>query len=504
MKILLIITLTCIAFNTSGAVYNIQDFGAIPGQLSTKAIQTAVDKCYENGGGMVLVPAGRYITGTIELKTNVNLHLEQGAILEGSKNLDDYISSFRKHGIIFCLDAQQVSITGQGMIDAQGTSFYDTEQNHTYPEFDKQKIRQKENYMPDGIFYTDGPIERKASPGMTITFYHCSTVVLKDITIKDTPIWAVRFAYCDDVLVAGVSIYNNLMVPNSDGIHCTVSRNIKMSDCDIRAGDDAFIVTGFPLEENTPGYDHKKQLRYKYGNKSIYAENVTVNNCSFQSRSAGIRIGYGQHPIRNCVFNNIVIYGSNRGIGVFAHDEASIENLIFSNFIIQTRLHNGQWWGNGEPIHLSSITRFDGEPAGKIRNVQFNNINATSEHGILIYGDEARTIESVSFNNVDLKIVRAKETMSYGGNFDLRPAAEIEKQLFEHDIPGLYALNVDGLDINDLKLEWGDDLPPFFTDGIECNTVSNLSIRNFTGTPNPNSKEGKKQRLVNTSFISTK
>jgi polygalacturonase len=341
MKILLIITLTCIAFNTSGAVYNIQDFGAIPGQLSTKAIQTAVDKCYENGGGMVLVPAGRYITGTIELKTNVNLHLEQGAILEGSKNLDDYISSFRKHGIIFCLDAQQVSITGQGMIDAQGTSFYDTEQNHTYPEFDKQKIRQKENYMPDGIFYTDGPIERKASPGMTITFYHCSTVVLKDITIKDTPIWAVRFAYCDDVLVAGVSIYNNLMVPNSDGIHCTVSRNIKMSDCDIRAGDDAFIVTGFPLEENTPGYDHKKQLRYKYGNKSIYAENVTVNNCSFQSRSAGIRIGYGQHPIRNCVFNNIVIYGSNRGIGVFAHDEASIENLIFSNFIIQTRLHNG-------------------------------------------------------------------------------------------------------------------------------------------------------------------
>jgi hypothetical protein len=195
-----------------------------------------------------------------------------------------------------------------------------------------------------------------------------------------------------------------------------------------------------------------------------------------------------------------VIYGSNRGIGVFAHDASTIENLIFSNFVIETRLHNGQWWGNGEPIHLSSITRFEGEPTGKIRMVQFNNITATSEAGILIYGDEPSSIQSVSFNNIDLKLVKGKETMGYGGNFDLRPAAEIKKQLFMHDIPGIYAFNVDGLDIYDFQLEWGDDLPAFFTDGIECNSVKDLSIRNFTGGPNPNSPEGKKDRLIETTM----
>jgi polygalacturonase len=500
MKNLLFLVLLGIAFNTKADVYNIKDYGAVEGQLSTKAIQQAVDECSARGGGMVLVPSGRYVTGTIELKSHVNLHLQEGAVLEGSENLQDYTTSDRVHGIIYCYDAQHISITGQGVIDAHGTFFYDTTVNHTYQEFNKQVIRQKDDYMPEGEFYSDGPIKRKVSPGMTVTFYHCSSVVLKDITIKDTPLWAVRFAYCDDVLVSGISIYNNLMVPNSDGVHCTSSRNIRVSDCDIRAGDDAFIVTGFTLDEETPGYNTTEQLKYSYGNKTGFAENITVTNCTFQSRSAGIRVGYGQHPIRNCVFNNIIIYESNRGIGVFAHDAAPIENLIFSNFVIQTRLHNGQWWGNGEPVHLSAITRFENEPTGTIKNVQFNNITGSSEAGILVYGDKSNSIQSISFNNINLKIVKGKETMAYGGNFDLRPAAEIDKQLYRHDIPGIYALNVNGLEIHDFKLEWGDDLPSFFTDGIECNSVNDLSIRNFTGSANPNSPEGKRERLVETTI----
>jgi len=503
MKIIIsiILSISMLSINGYGEVFDIRDFGAVPGELSTSNIQKAIDTCAELGGGMVFVPAGTYIIGTIELKSYVNLHLQQGAVLKGSLNLEDYLTGDEVHGMVFCENATQVSITGQGIIDAQGIHFYDTAQNHTYPEFDKQMIRQKEGYMPDGEFYTDGPIKRKVSPGMTITFYHCSVVVLEDITIKDTPLWAVRFAYCDDVRISAISLYNNLMIPNSDGVHCTASRNIRMSDCDIRAGDDAFIVTGFTKNEQTPGYNSDEQSKYKYGNKTEFAENVTVTNCTFQSRSAGIRVGYGQHPIRNCVFSNIVIYGSNRGIGVFAHDAAIIEDLIFSNFVIKTRLHNGQWWGNGEPIHLSAISRFENEPTGKIKNVQFNNITAISEHGILIYGDVPNSIQSVSFNNIDLKIVNGKETRDYGGNFDLRPAADIKKQLFMHDIPGFYALNVDGLDIRDFRLEWGEDLPSFFTDGIECNTVKDLLIKDFVGEANPNSKEGIRERLIETTLL---
>jgi polygalacturonase len=220
---------------------------------------------------------------------------------------------------------------------------------------------------------------------MTLIFFHCTRVSVTGITIKDTPSWATRFGYCEDVLIEGITIQNNPLIPNSDGIHCTASRNIRISDCNIEAGDDAIIMTGFPKDEETPGVTSAEQDKFMYGNKSLYAENLTVTNCILKSSSSGIRIGYGQHPIRRCVFSNIIIHGSHRGIGVFAHDGSNIEDLIFSDIMIETRLLNGQWWGHGEPIHLSCISRFEGLKAGQIKNVQFNNIEATGEQGILIF-----------------------------------------------------------------------------------------------------------------------
>ena len=487
--------------NLYSANYNILDYDAMPGQYSTPAIQKAVDECNQNGGGTVLVPAGTYITGTIVLKSHVNLCLEPGAVLLASLDLKDYLKTFRTHGIIFCEDAEQVSIIGHGTIDARGTEFYDTTQNHVYDEFDKSVVRQKENYMPEGQFYTDGPIKRKPKPGMCITFYFCSQLKIEDITIKDTPEWATRFAYCDDVNIRGISIYNNLLVPNSDGIHCTVSRNIRISDCDIRAGDDAIILTGLSIDEETPGYDMALQNSHPFGNKSEYGENMAVTNCQLQSRSAGIRIGYGQHPLRRCTFSNIQIYGSNRGIGIFAHDAVDIEELIFTDIVIQTRLHNGQWWGNGEPIHISAISRFPGEKAGQVRNVQFNNIIATSEAGILLYGLDESRLQNIRLNNVQLKIVRGKETLTYGGNFDLRPATPIKMQMFEHDIPGIYARYVDGLVINDFQLTWGPDLPDFFTHALECEHVTGLWLKGMEGTANPGCPECQTVRLEDTDVV---
>ena len=482
------------------AEYNVVEYGAVENENSTQAIQKAVDQCHKDGGGVVLIPAGQFIIGTITLKSFVTLHLEQGSVLTGSLNLDDYSASFRRHGMILCYDAVHVSITGNGVIDARGTTFYDTTQNHVYKEFDRNLTRQKENYMPEGQFYSDGPIKRKPKPGMCITFYHCSQVILKDFTLKDTPSWAIRLAYCDNVLVDGLSILNNLMVPNSDGIHSTTSRNVRISNCDIRAGDDAIIITGFDIDEETPEYSMTEQSRRTYGNKSIYAENFTVTNCHLQSRSSGIRVGYGQHPIRRCIFSNIQIYGSNRGIGVFAHDISNIEELVFSDIIIETRLHNGQWWGNGEPIHISAICRFDGYAAGKVRNVQFNNIIATGEHGLIFYGLENSMLENIKLKNIFLYLKSGIETLSYGGNFDLRPAAEIDKQIFEHDIPGLYAQFVDGLFVNDYKLEWGSKLPSFFTNAIECVDVNDLSINELQAGRGPNCDNCEKIKLVRTTM----
>ena len=500
MKSILFIFNLLLCLNLAAKDFNILDFGAVQDHLSTIAIQKAVDECFISGGGRVTIPSGTFLTGCIILKSNVDLYLEQGAVLKGSTNLEDYRIENERHGIIFCQDAINVSISGSGMIDGNGTLFYEQNKNHVYDEFDKSRTRQKENYMPEGIFFTDGPLKRKPMPGMTIVFFHCTKVSVKGITIKDTPVWATRFGYCEDLLIDGITISNNVLIPNSDGIHCTVSRNIRISNCNIVAGDDAIVLTGFPKEEETPGFTSADQDAHTYGNKSIYGENMTVTNCILKSSSSGIRIGYGQHPIRRCTFSNIVIYDSHRGIGIFAHDNSNIENLIFSNIIIETRLFNGQWWGHGEPIHLSCISRFAGQVAGQIKNVQFNNITAIGEQGILVFGQKESPMENIQFNNVQLRMRKGKETMGYGGNFDLRPSADKTMQIFEHDIPGIYAQNINHLSIRDFNLSWGNDLPPFFTHGIECRDVTDLLIADFIGTGNPGATGSQKIKLENSKY----
>jgi hypothetical protein len=306
--------------------------------------------------------------------------------------------------------------------------------------------------------------------------------------MKDSPEWTVKLLDCDDAEITGITILNNKLVPNSDGIHCTTSRNIRISDCYIFAGDDAIIVTGFgssPL----PGDPKWESFQDMAGNKTGYAENVTVTNCVLSSRSACIRVGYGIHPIRNLTFSNIVMFDSNRGIGVFARDGSRIENLLFSDIIIENRIHSGHWWGKGEPVHISAIQDTETGSAGKIENIRLRNITATSETGILISGTGKSIIKDISLSGIKLTIKKGKYTDSYGGNFDLRPAWPLDKALFSHDIPGLYAGYVDNLRISDFELQWGAGLPSFFTEVVYVENFNDITLENITGNPSEKSPE---------------
>jgi hypothetical protein len=467
------------------SLYNILDYGAKGDgkSINTLAIQKAINKCSQNGGGKVIIPAGDFITGSIQLLSNVELHIESGARLIGSPELDDYQMNGQRHGMIYAYRAVNVTIDGGGEINGQGTLFHINGQAHILKDFDRKYTRQGENYAPDELFPPDGPVRYERRPGMMIVLEQCEQIDIKDITLKDSPVWTIRIADCDDVLVTGISIKNNLLIPNSDGIHCTSSRNIRISDCDIRAGDDAIIVTGFKTDSYFTGDSiiPPDYVSREIGNKTGYAENVTVTNCVLQSRSAGIRVGYGENSIRNCTFQNIVIYSSNRGIGVFSRDEGSIENILFSNIIIETRIHSGHWWGNGEPIHVSAIAQSDGIPAGIIRNIKFSDIIASSETGIIIYGTSETHCKDISLENIHLTIRKSKLEDSYGGNIDLRPTLSHEEALFSHDIPGIYAVFTDGLTIEDFTLVWEDNLAAYFTNGIYCENFTDLDIIGFKG-----------------------
>ena len=465
--------------------FNILDYGAKNDQLSTKAIQAAIDDCTAKGGGMVYVPAGEFISGTIFLKSNVHLYLEQGSVIKGSTDLNDYIVDGKRYGLMFAEDVCNITISGTGTLDGNGTYFHKADVPHIgeSPDYDVNYTRQKADFMNPKYGLDDGPIAYDDRPGMQLRLMYCQNVTLKDFTMVDSPVWSVRIGDSDDVLVDGVRIFNNLLVPNSDGVHLTHSRNVRISNCDFRCGDDAIIVTGFPkAEDGTPEVIKKEKENKQYGNFTGYSENVTVTNCVLQSRSAGIRVGYGHYPIRNCVFSNIVIYDSNRGIGLFSREnEAAIENIYFDNIIITNRLHKGHWWGKGEPIHVSTIPRFNDGAAGIIRNVRFSNITAESETGIVIWGDKKDAIRDLSFENMNITMKKSPIGDIYGGNFDLRPTNSMETAIFEHDIPAIFARNVDGLMFKNTTVKWCGEFLPFYTHALECENVNGLILERFKG-----------------------
>jgi polygalacturonase len=222
-------------------------------------------------------------------------------------------------------------------------------------------------------------------------------------------------------------------------------------------------------------------VNYKpeFGNKTGRSENVTVTNCILSSRSACIRVGYGTHPVRNVVFSNIVMYESNRGIGIFARNDGDIENIQFSNIIINTRIYSGHWWGKGEPVHISAISETENGKPGRISHIRLSDIMAFSETGVVIYGTPGSIVSDVAISDMSLNISKGKHAFDYGGNFDLRPAWPMDKAVFKHDIPGIYAGYTDGLKISGLTLSWGDSLPDFYTSGIQVENFSNLMLEDM-------------------------
>lgn len=485
LKIILFFALNFLMMQiTSAQTFDIVKYGSVNDgkTLNTKAIQQAIDDCSKNSGGTVNIPTGVFITGTLYLKSNVHLYLETGAILKGSPNLNDYAPYNEVHyGMLYAIDAENITISGFGNIDGNGDTFFDLTQAKKINREGTKYTRQKENFrkVADGGL-GDGPIVPKNRPYQMFIFSNCKKVTLKDILVTTPPFWTMLFADCDGVKVDGIRLWTNMLAPNADGIDIASCNNVTISNCDIRAGDDAIAIFGYDSYFEVPGF---KKLRHSSGN-------ILVTGCNLQSYSSGIRIGYlDQNSVRNINISNCNITNSTRGIGIFLRDEGSLENINISNVNIETKLRTGDWWGNGEPIHISAIRGKENVKLGKIKNVKFDNVTCKGENGILIYGTKESVIENVTFNNLTFELADSKLNDVAGGNIDLRGCLGEKTQLFQRDIPGFLAENVNGLTIENFRLEWTGTRMPFFTNGIEVNNFKDLNIKNFMGTASPiNSK----------------
>jgi hypothetical protein len=452
--------------------YDVKHYGAAGdgAALDHHAVNRAIAACHAAGGGTVFVPSGTYLIGTVELLSNVTLHLDAGAVLKGSPNLADYrvlpyTSEFRNTTLILADGATNIAIVGRGTIDGNGAAFGLFDQADTSRDFDAVHTRQGEAYFAINDLPDDGPVKHKPRPGVLILIKHCRDVLFRDIKIVDAPNWNLHVACSADVLISGLDIKASMLLPNSSGLDISLTRNVRISDCNIESGDDAIAFS--------PCAD---------GFGDGIAENIVVENCVLLARSAAIRLGWGAHDFRNLLFNNIVIRASNRGVLIQLRYGETIENVTFSNMVIETRLYRGKWWGKGEPIHISAIAEQPNEPRTRVlRNVSFSNITAAGDHGVVLYADDRSTIEDVRFDNCRLRLQPSPLQESFGGNFDLRPIWDPTRKVFAHDVPALYARGVKALALRNVAVSFSDGLPAFCRHALEIESFEDLTIDGFRG-----------------------
>lgn len=360
--------------------FDIRDFGAIPNseELNTIAIQKAIDECATSGGGRVLVSGGRYLTGTIVLKNNVNLHIAADAVLLGSTDCSDFperldiqhvnserLPRNRNACMIYAECCKNISITGNGTIDCNGHNFV----------VKKKEVRPGWKY--DRI---DAP-----TPPRVVFFTGCQNVTVEDVTMTNQPAgWSYWIHDCDYITFDKVKIIADVDYPNNDGIHINSSRNVTISNSNITCGDDCLVV--------------------RANNSSLaeckVCEKVSVTNCNLTSYSAGIRVGWiNDGTIRNCTFSNLVMTDCSVGVSILiptnglsdeGREATLIENMNFDNIIMDR--------GNSNAI-VVYIHEGERNQVEAIRNLYFNNIHARSVEMPYISGRQNNLLRNIYFNN---------------------------------------------------------------------------------------------------------
>lgn len=283
---------------------NVVDFGAVGDgrTLCTAGIQAAINACAATGGGKVFVPAGTYLTGPIFLKSNLEFEVLSGATLLGSTNFADYpiipgwwegLERTIYASMITGVDLENVAITGHGTLDGQGAVWLDAWRK-TQDLREKLGLKGREPENPAG---SPLPWPR---PRM-INLYRCRRVLIRGLSIHDSPSWTVHPVLCEDVYIEGLTIFNPPHSWNTDGIDPESCRNVRISNCYISTGDDCIMLKS--------GY---KQIP---GKPFLPTENVAVTNCTFNAGGCGVGIGSETAGgVRNIAISNCVCDGTTCGL----------------------------------------------------------------------------------------------------------------------------------------------------------------------------------------------
>ena len=395
-------------------------------KLLNKAIEDSI-------GDKLIIEKGIYKSSSIFLKSDVEIYLERDAKIILGDNLDDFYdiginrdSSIKRPTWEDCYydgrpskyfiigkDISNFKLGGEGIIDGSEELFYG-------------KITK---YHIEGAYYPRIPL---------IYIENGKDINIKDITLTRSAFWTLHLVGCDNVNIDSIKIKNNPIFTNCDGIDPDHCKNVYISNCDISCADDCIVL------KTTEAFK-------KYGD----SYNINAKNCKLKSTSAAIKIGTESvSSFKDISFSDIEIYDSNRGISIMLRDGASLSNVRFENIKIDNHLVSPiNWWGRGEPISITNIKRDNNSILGNVSNISFKDIEADSENGITIVGEN---LKDISFDNVKLNI-KDNKSIFEKKDLDLRPSIYNVKDMKFYKLLNIgcknLVLNNCNFDVTEKKIE---------------------------------------------------
>lgn len=346
---------------------DVRDYGAKADKQTNDApaIQAAIEACRQAGGGTVYVPAGDYLSGTIRLYENIALYLDAGATLWTSLEPNDY--ELERQGgqsrgyLLMADDVENVAVLGKGTLRGEGN-------------------------WPLGRYF--GVPEHPPFRVGLLLFTGCKRVTLRDIRFLYCDAWTVHLKRCEDVVIDGITIFNDIRHINSDGIDPNSCKNVRISNCHIVAGDDCIV-----LKSTDP---HP-------------CENVVVTNCTLETTCTALKLGTESHgDFRDVHFSNCTIRNTSVGIGFYLKDGATIERVTFTNISIENLEMDPQRHVI-YPIFIDIEKRNPDSRVGVIRDVNLDNLQICGGAGALIQGMPESFIQDLSLRNITMRVERGHD-----------------------------------------------------------------------------------------------
>ncbi len=414
--------------------YLITEFGAVgDGETDCySSFKIAVNKCNAEGGGKIVVPKGIFLTnGPIHLKSNVNLHLQKGAVIKFGSNPDDYLpvvltrwegtELFNYSPLVYAYMATNVAITGEGILNGNAGA-----------EFAKWKPRQKPAQKKLRQMGNDGiPVYKRVfgkgsflRPGM-VQFFGCKNVLVEKITIKDAPFWCLHPVFCVNVTIRGITVDSRNQ--NNDGCNPDASVNVLIENCEFHTGDDGVAIKS--------GRD---QDGWRIGQAT---ENVIIRNCVVNSKINGLCIGSEMSgSVRNIFIENCKIAEATSVLYCKSNFDRGgrVENVYMRNIdvdrakdaLIRLDTNYKGHRGNHHPplfqnFYIENIQCKKAEnyavyaknaPGGTIDNIVLKNVTVDTARIIRYYKD----VNNIVFDNVLIngKIQESKYDPSKEGDED--------------------------------------------------------------------------------------